>query len=132
MHDTNEDEGPNGPNDRVRAAETHAANVKVEIVDCGLLDHIAVPAIPGDLEPMRAMGLLTTKVRSIPMLQAIHSLGQNEAIRLRLDHDPAPLREILSVKHPGVYTWEPVTSGPDEWIVLIRRAVDAPDAPVVR
>ena len=52
---------------------------------------------------------------------AFDALGMGESFVLVNDHDPRPLRRHFEMTHPGGFTWEYLSQGP-EWRIRISRA----------
>ncbi len=94
---------------------------KLELQECGIKHRGRVPFPAGELYPARGTRLLSADARHRPVFDAIDRLQPGEAIRLNVDHDPAPLLEIVASKHPGRYSWEPLLEGPARWVGLLRR-----------
>lgn len=77
-------------------------------------------AARGVVREIRASDI-DVSIRHQTILGAIEALGQGEAVRLRVDHEPKPLYYMLQAEHPGQVSWEPEESGPSEWVVVVRR-----------
>ena len=55
------------------------------------------------------------------ILKAWSEIRPGEAIRLRNDREPLPLRLLFGRREKGRHDWSYETQGPDEWVALIRR-----------
>ncbi len=51
------------------------------------------------------------------------SLQKGETLHLINDHDPKPLFYEMSAERSGQFFWEYVESGPEVWIVNIKKVV---------
>lgn len=64
-----------------------------------------------------------------PMIfERLDALTPGDVLRLVNDHDPVPLRYQLEATRPGEFHWNPVQTGPEEWVIDIvgrARTVDA-------
>lgn len=72
--------------------------------------------------------IIPPKLKHPTIYQTLHALTVNEALRIINDHDPRPLRFELDADYPHAFKWKYIESGPDTWIVEIRKVVD-PSAP---
>jgi uncharacterized protein (DUF2249 family) len=79
-----------------------------------------------------AESIVTLDVRELaprerhPLIFArLDSLRVGETLRLVNDHDPRPLRYQLLAEYPDMFTWEPETEGPEEWVIHIRKVEEA-------
>lgn len=67
-------------------------------------------------------------VRTIPprekhprIFQILSALKSGESLRITNDHDPKPLRYQLDAEHPNEFAWKYCDSGPEVWVVDIKR-----------
>lgn len=72
--------------------------------------------------------MTTIDVRTIPprdrhplIFDTFDALQPGGAFVLVNDHDPRPLHYQFQHERPGLFTWEYLVSGPDEWQVRISR-----------
>lgn len=97
------------------------------------LPGIDLPALASDLQTLLGDGQLerpaVIDVREIPhgqrhprIFARYARLAPGEAFTLISNHDPKPLRREFEATHPGVFTWNYLESGPDQWQVRIGRA----------
>ena len=58
----------------------------------------------------------------------LDALVPGDVVRLVNDHDPVPLRYRLEATRPGEFTWNPIETGPEQWVIDIvgkARTIDA-------
>jgi uncharacterized protein (DUF2249 family) len=77
-------------------------------------------AARGVVREIRASDI-DASVRHQTIVGAIEALEQGDAVRLHVDHEPKPLYYMLQAERPGQVSWEPEKSGPNEWVVVVRR-----------
>ncbi|HCY11084.1 MAG TPA: hypothetical protein DHU82_07450 [Deltaproteobacteria bacterium] len=72
--------------------------------------------------------ILKLDLRETPMFQRHplifdkwEGLKADEVLQITNDHDPRMLKYQLESEQSGKYTWEPVTEGPSEWVVNIKK-----------
>ncbi len=91
--------------------------VKMAFRHCALEHSTVFPALSGrTLSPAQA-----AEIGHRPILEALAALRPGEAIRIDVDHDPEPLLRIIESSHPAAFAWEPMLTGPNRWVGLIRR-----------
>ncbi len=66
-------------------------------------------------------GDIDVSVRHQTIMDAIDALEPGQAVRLRVDHEPKPLYYMLQAERAGQVSWQPETSGPREWVVVVGR-----------
>jgi uncharacterized protein (DUF2249 family) len=70
--------------------------------------------------------IIPPKLKHRTIYQTLQALPLNETLRIVNDHDPRPLRFELDADYPHAFAWQYVESGPDRWLVEIRKLVDLP------
>ncbi len=81
----------------------------------------AVSAQPADVVREIRASEIPVSVRHQTIFGAIDALEPDQAIRLRVDHEPKPLFYMLQAERAGKFAWLPEQDGPDEWVVVVRR-----------
>lgn len=134
------DDSDEGENIAQAQALSGALHVYLKIEEAVLLPALAnLPgtdpvALIADLNTLLEGGWLDAPdvidVREIPRAQRhpriftrFARLGAEEAFVLVNDHDPAPLRGEFEAAYPGMFSWEYLEQGPEEWRVRIGRPV---------
>jgi len=55
--------------------------------------------------------------------EAFLALSKGSDFELVSDHDPTPLKYLLTAEHPGQATWTPIETGPEVWRVQVGKEV---------
>ncbi len=66
--------------------------------------------------------------RHSTIFSKLDALSAGDSLRLLVDHDPVPLRYQLDAARPGHFNWEPVESGPEQWIIEVTSKAHVVDA----
>lgn len=56
--------------------------------------------------------------------EAFLALGKGAAFELVSDHDPTPLKYMLTAEHPGQMNWTPLETGPEVWRVQVGKEAE--------
>jgi len=107
----------------VERASRRPTAVRVEVNHRRHRDHPSweVPAIPEDLFPLRAAGIVGHDLQHRPICAIVRALRPGELARIRSDHPVGPLCHALEDRCASQGDWQIESCGPDEWAVLIRR-----------
>lgn len=66
--------------------------------------------------------------RHSTIFQKLDALVAGDTLRLLVDHDPVPLRYQLDAARPGQFSWDPVESGPEQWVIDVTQKAHVVDA----
>ncbi len=72
---------------------------------------------------------MVARERHLSIFSHLDALNPGDTLRLVNDHDPSPLRSQLFAEHPALFTWEPETQRPTEWIIRIQKRAEKPAEP---
>ncbi|WP_249870001.1 DUF2249 domain-containing protein [Oceanobacillus saliphilus] len=62
---------------------------------------------------------IAPRIRHPRILEAFDRLKTGEYMHLSNDHDPKPLQYQFMIEREGLFTWEYLENGPEQWRVAI-------------